>query len=216
MVGGVVEADLVLPPGDPPAGDQAGGGLHPLGLPRQAGLIAVPADAPGPVAAHLPHRAVAVVKAHPEVPLPLGRLDHHEPVSPQGAVGGAQGPGQDGEGLLRQALLHVVQNDKVVAGGRSFSKTAWPWLLSRYHIGFISAQTGEKIKAGKPSPEDLTNFSPGAILSLYKLFRCFKRKRAATPAPALCWKAGKWACALAPIVGFFAPPARKRRESPCT
>src|SRR5699024_3561971 len=88
----------------------------------------------------------------------------------QGAVGGAQGAGQNGEGLCRQALLDVIEDDKVVAGAVHFPKLHGRALLSGNLVGFISAQTRGKIKAKKSSQEDLTKKVPGAILFLYK--RC--------------------------------------------
>lgn len=49
--GGIVEADPVQPLGDTPSRDNAGGGLHRLGLPGETQFISVSADTPAP----LPH-----------------------------------------------------------------------------------------------------------------------------------------------------------------
>ena len=86
----------------------------------QARLIAIAADAAGAVAAHLAHGAVAVEEQHAEVPLALGLVHDHEAVGPQGAVGGAEGLGDAGEGFGGQALLQVVEDDEVVAGSVHF------------------------------------------------------------------------------------------------
>ena len=103
--GGPVEFDFILPPGDAPAGDQASGGLHPLELSGQPDLIAIAADAPSPVAAHLARAAVGVVKQHSVVPAGLRPLHHHQTVRPNGQAALAQPPGQGGKAIRRQPLL---------------------------------------------------------------------------------------------------------------
>ena len=118
--GGVVQADAILAAVDALADDQARGRLHLLDRAGQTRLIAIAADAAGTVAAHLAHGAVAVEEQHAEVSLALGLVHDHEAVGPQGAVGGAEGLGDAGEGFGGQALLQVVEDDEVVAGSVHF------------------------------------------------------------------------------------------------
>ena len=113
--GGVVEADPVAAAVNPLPRHHSGGGLHPLDLSGETRLIAVAADAAGAVAAHLPHGAVGVEEQHPVISALDGGLHHHEAVGPDGEMPLAQCPGQPGEVLRREALLQVVQNEKVVA-----------------------------------------------------------------------------------------------------
>ena len=105
-----------MPAVDAPAGDDARGGLHLLLLPGEAVLIAVAADAPGSVAAHLPLGAVGVVEEHPEA-APLSRgLHHHQTVGPDGEAAAAEHPGQPRQGGDGQVLRQIVEDNKVVAG----------------------------------------------------------------------------------------------------
>ena len=119
---GVIEPDAIHPPIDALAGHQACGGLHPLLLSGQAFFIAIAADAPGSVAAHLTHAAVGVEEEHPVVATGLGGIHHHQPVGPDGKVALAKASGQLRQLLLRQMLLQVVDEDKVIAGAVHFPK----------------------------------------------------------------------------------------------
>ena len=139
--GGVVEPDTVEPLCDADAGDDAGGGLHRLLLPGEAGLVAVTADAAGAVAAHLAQGPVGVVEAHPVVAPVLGGVHHDEAVGPDGEMPLAEPPRQSGEGRLRQLLNQVVEDDEVVPGAVHFPefhalpplKALCPYYISTIH-----------------------------------------------------------------------------------
>ena len=113
--GGIVEPDAVEPLIDPLAGDDAGRGLHRLGLPGQAVFVAVAADTAGAVAAHLPHGAVGVEEQHPIIAAADRRLHHHEAVGPDGQMPLAQGAGQLRPAVVRHGVPPVIHHDKVVA-----------------------------------------------------------------------------------------------------
>ena len=103
--GGIVEADPVQPLGDTPSRDNAGGGLHRLGLPGETQFISVSADTPGAVAAHLAHAAVTVEKQHFIVSALGGGIHHHQAVRADGQMPLAQRPSGLRQTLRRQVLL---------------------------------------------------------------------------------------------------------------
>ena len=118
--GGIVQVDPIQPAADPLARDDPGGGLHRLGVPSQTGLITVPADAPGTIAAHLTHTAVGIVKAHFVVAALGGGVYHHQSVCADGKMPFTKSFCDLGQKLHRQMLFQIVQHDKIISGAVHF------------------------------------------------------------------------------------------------
>ena len=118
--GRIIEANLVQPLADPLSGDNAGGGLHSLGFAGQTVLIAVAADTPGTIAAHLAHTAVRVEEQHPVITALGGSVDDHETVGSDGHVTLTEGFGKLRETFDRQMLLEIVQHHEIVSGAVHF------------------------------------------------------------------------------------------------
>ena len=111
----IVEADFIKPLRDALPNDDAGGGLHGLSLTCKACLVAVAADAPGAVAAHFAHASVGVEKQHFVIAALAGGFYNHQTVGADGQVSLAECAGDGGEGLVRQLLFQIVQDQEVVA-----------------------------------------------------------------------------------------------------
>ena len=140
--GGIVETDPVQPLRHPVARDDSRGGLHRLHLARQTVFVAVPADAPGAVAAHLAHAAVGIEKQHLVVAA-LGRGVHnHQTIGTDGQVPLAQRPGHLREALRREMFLQIIQHHKVVAGTVHFPEPhiAPPRMIVLFTYHIITAQ----------------------------------------------------------------------------
>ncbi len=80
---------------------------------------------------------------------------------------------------------------------------------------------GQKIRGGLPQLQKkfrhtLDKKGGNDIILLYKLFRCFERRRAVTPALGICLKAGKWACVMHPLPVFCALWVQKKEKLSCT
>ena len=113
--GGVVEPNPVEAAVNPFAGYGSGGSLHDLHFPREAGFIAIAADAPRSVAAHFPYAAVGVEKQHTEVSTLLGGVCYHQSVRAYGEMPFAEGAGYLRETFVGNVFFQVVENDEVVS-----------------------------------------------------------------------------------------------------
>ncbi len=92
--GGIVEPDAVEPLIDPLTGDDAGRGLHRLGLPGQAVFVAVAADTAGTVAAHFTGASIIIVKPHPIIAALNRRINDHQTIGADGELPVAKRTGQ--------------------------------------------------------------------------------------------------------------------------
>ena len=112
---GIIEPYAVEPFAHSPARHKTGGGLYPLRLAGQAVFIAVAADAPRAVAAHLTRGAVGVEEQHFIVAATGGGLHHHEAVCADGHTPLTQDADDLRPPVLGDGVPTVVHHDKIIA-----------------------------------------------------------------------------------------------------
>ena len=137
---GPVQQHLVQPVGLPPGGHVAAGGLNDDLVLGGEMLVYEPAEAPGPVAAHLPHAAVAVEEPHLRVAAVLGLVGHHQAVRPHAGAPGAYLARQQGHLFRGQAGDPVVDHHKIIARALHLAEFQFHGLSS--FLCCLSEQTG--------------------------------------------------------------------------
>ena len=98
-------------------------------LPGKPLLIAVTADTAGAVAAHFSGRTVRIVEQHAEIAAPAGMLYDHKSIRTDAEMPVAQRSGESGEKGVVQALLYIINNDKVISRSIHFTKSQQRVLL---------------------------------------------------------------------------------------
>ena len=141
-VAGIVEPHTVQPAIHPPTSDQARRGLHLLHLAGQSVFIAIPTDAAGTVAAHLPHGAIGIEKQHLVVAAVGGLFHHHKSVGTDGHMPLTDSADDLRPLLIGYSILSVIHHNKVVAGTVHFPKlhgvTPSFLLVIALYMSFIS------------------------------------------------------------------------------
>ena len=93
-----------------------------MGFAGQAVFIAITADAPGSVAAHLSLGAVGIIEEHPVVAAQEGGVYDHQAVGADGEAPVAEGAGDGGEQGGVHVFGQVVEDDEVVSGSVHFGE----------------------------------------------------------------------------------------------
>ena len=127
----VGQADAVAAAVDALAGDEARRRFHALRPSGKTVLIAVAADAPRAVSAHLAHRAVGVIKPHGVVRIALRALDRHEAVGADGHVPVAQCSRKLRQPAGGDVSVQIVEDDEIIPRAVHFCKVqvsaSLPW-----------------------------------------------------------------------------------------